>query len=112
MSKITRKPTKTMVETIRETIPTILRVALLIAYDNGMVNRNESEDDFVGTTASILGEVPLIELIKLEAFLKTLNNIQLNIIAAGEDTESKALLAGAPDPAFADNLFNRIFEGE
>ncbi|ANJ20747.1 hypothetical protein HYO99_gp13 [Roseobacter phage RD-1410W1-01] len=112
MKNTTKKPTKTMVETIRETMPTILRVALLIAYDNGMVNRNESEDDFVGTTASILGEVPLIELIKLEAFLKTLNPIQLNIIAAGEDTESKALLADAPNPEFADTLFNRIFEGE
>lgn len=112
MSKTTQKPTKTMVETVRESFPTVLRVALLIAYDNGMVNRNESEDDFVGTTASIIGEVPVIEVIKLEVFLKTLNNIQLNIIAAGEDTESKALLSDAPNPEFADALFNRIFDGE
>lgn len=112
MSKTVRKPTETMVETVRKTMPNILRVALLIAYDNGMVNRGEPEDDFVKTTASILGGVPLIELIRLEAFLKTLNNIELNIIATGDYLQSQKLIQKASNPEFADTLFNRIFNGE
>lgn len=112
MSKTTQKPTKTMVETVNECFSTLLQVALLIGYDNGMVNRNEPKDDFVQKVASVFGHVSLIDLIKLEAFLKTLNNIQLNIIATGEESKSKALMANAPSPMFAENLFNQIFDGE
>lgn len=104
------KPTKTTEETVKISFPNVLTVAKNIAYDNGMVNRFESEEEYLSKVIEIISHRPIIELIKLEAWLATKNAIQLNIIAVGEESLMADIMEDCPDAEFANTLFEEFFE--
>lgn len=112
MSDSSTKYTQTVASLIPETMPKVWQVAKLIAYDNGMINRTQSEDEYLGHVADIVANRPVITVLELETALNQMNNIELNIIAAGEYLDSQKLIQTLPDPEFADALFNAFFEGE
>lgn len=97
--------------------PTIRKAALEIAYDNGMINRGESEAEFLEKALGALCAegVPVLDVIRLEMFLKTLNNEDLVTLCNGEHDEVVALEGDCPfsvvEPAEkVTRLLNDIFE--
>lgn len=99
--------------------PALRRVALEIAYDNGMINRLQTEDQWLASLDGVL-ECDGCYAEDLEAwssYLDTLSSRQIALIAAGEqdDPEKVALLAAAPLPPSGadgtlDGLLDDIFE--
>lgn len=85
------------------------KAALALAYDNGMINRHESEEQWLAKVAPLLENKPLMSLARLEVWLQGLTDEQVSVLVAGEQTEMKALVAEAPDPEFTDALFNEVF---
>lgn len=112
MGRSKSRITKTPVVVVPEVLPTIWHVAKLIAYDNGMINRGETEDQYLTKVANIISSKPIMWCLELEEWLKTKNPIEQNIIAAGEYEQMMEIIKKAPRPAFTDNLFNQFFEGE
>lgn len=106
------KTAPSMESIVTKNLPNIKKVALNIAYDNGMVNRLESEEDYLHKVATIISKKPIIWCLELEAWLKTKNPIEQDIIAVGEHEEMMALINDAPRPEFTNDLFNAFFEGE
>lgn len=111
MMKSSTQTSKTMAEIVPIQFPQIWATAKLIAHDNGLINRFMSEDEYLTQVADIIGASIVMRVIELEVFLKTKNNIQLNIIAAGEHNDAQAELEGAPHREYANTLFNSFFEG-
>ena len=96
--------------------PTIRKAALEIAYDNGMINRGESETEFLEKALGALCAegVPVLDVIRLEMFLKTLNNEDLVTLCNGDDVDQAALETDCPfsvvEPAEkVTRLLNDIF---
>lgn len=87
--------------------PGIERATLLIALDNGGINRNRSEEQqkaeleafFVGRRE---------DLAKIDAWLLSLTNEQLETACCGEHDEMAALLASAPPGT--DQFLNDYFD--
>lgn len=94
-----------------DNFPKMKEVALLIAYDNGMINREQSQNDFLNKVDEIVGAdgVDYTDLQLIEDWLVTLGNEQLIILAAGETEEMKALEATFSRPELLE-IFNDIFE--
>ncbi len=90
----------------------IMSVAIEIAHDNGMINRSTTKEEFINGAVDIISHRPLIEIIKLEVFLKTKTPAELTMIAAGEHTDAQHVFGDTPDKKFADDLFEEIFEWE
>lgn len=97
---------------VKTCFPKIFKVAMNIGYDNGMINRFETEEAYVRQVCEIIGIYSVMGCIKLEIFLSDMTDDQLMTIAAGEESEMKALFWNAPDVSFADTLYNNIFEGK
>lgn len=97
--------------------PGLKKAALEIAYDNGMINRCCSEDDWLRSLDPVLGADGVYDT-DLECWsdwLLTLSEDELSVVAAGEETEMLAIMARAPaPPSGADGdlngLLNDIFE--
>lgn len=94
-----------------DSFPKMKEVALLIAYDNGMINREQNQWDFLNKVDEIIGAdgVDYADLQLIEDWLVTLSNEQLIILAAGESEEMKALEALFQRPELLE-IFNDIFE--
>lgn len=94
-----------------DNFPKMKEVALLIAYDNGMINREQNQWDFLNKVDEIIGAdgVDLTDLQSIEDWLATLSNEQLIILAAGESDEMSALEATFQRPELL-KIFNDIFE--
>lgn len=94
-----------------DNFPKMKEVALLIAYDNGMINREQNQNDFLNKVDEIVGAdgVDRADLQLIEDWLVTLGNEQLIILAAGESEEMKALEATFSHPELLE-IFNDIFE--
>lgn len=94
-----------------DNFPKMKEVALLIAYDNGMINREQSQNDFLNKVDEIVGAdgVDYVDLQLIEDWLVTLGNEELIILAAGESEEMKALEATFSRPELLE-IFNDIFE--
>lgn len=96
--------------------PNILWVALEVAYDNGMINRLNSEGEFIAGAnhCCVADGVTSDDLQRLEDWLASLTEAQRYTIACGEDTDQKALEALAPrggeDNVPLTGLFTDIFE--
>lgn len=89
----------------------IKKVALEIAYDNGFIHRNVPEVQWLSSLDPIINELPVEKLVALNAFCLTLNDEDVNILAAGEETEMKFVEGRFDDSDFCHNVFHYIFEG-
>jgi hypothetical protein len=94
-----------------DNFPKMKEVALLIAYDNGMINREQNQCDFLNKVDEIIGAdgVDLTDLQSIEDWLVTLSNEELTILAAGEHVEMVALESTFSRPELLE-IFNDIFE--
>jgi len=100
-------------ETVQNSFPKIIKIALNIAYSNGMINRSEPEVEYLTRIADIIAKRPLIKVIQLEVDLQNTTDEQLMTIADGEHEEAQALLAQhCKEIGFANVLFDEFFEGE
>ena len=86
----------------------LIEAALLIAYDNGMINRCEPEADFIATTISVLGNYSADELALVANELSALKEVGLlDDVCCGEEP--------FPDNRTTEltkRVLNAIFEGE
>jgi hypothetical protein len=94
-----------------DNFPKMKEVALLIAYDNGMINREQNQNDFLNKVDLVVGAdgVDRADLQLIEDWLVTLSNEQLVILAAGEHDDLTALEQQFSRPELL-KIFNDIFE--
>lgn len=96
--------------------PGLKRAALEIAYDNGMINRCCSEDDWLRSLDQVLGAEGVYDadLERWSEWLLTLSEDELSTVAAGEESEMLAIMANAPPAESGEGdlngLLNDIFE--
>jgi hypothetical protein len=84
----------------------LVEAALLIAYDNGMINRHMTEAYFLNATISLLGSFSVEELRSVSAELTTLKELgKLEEVCCGEGH-------GIMVTTLTDRLLNSIFYGE
>lgn len=90
----------------------IYLVAIEIAFDNGMINRTQSEGEWLASLDPIISAdgVDKEDLKILNDWCLSLSDEQRHIIGAGEETEMKELQKQCPKPELCD-LFFDIFEG-
>lgn len=88
----------------------IERAALLIALDNGGINRERSEHKFRKDFARWIERQPQEPLPAIDAYLAGLSDEELNIVCCGGagEPETEALLQRSPP--FTDGLLNGYFE--
>lgn len=97
--------------------PTVRKAAMLIALDNGLINRFCSEESWINKVeAAIFADgVPQQDVQSLETFLLTLSEEDLETLCCGEHMEMVAVEANAPmsvvEPEMkVTRLLNDIFE--
>lgn len=97
--------------------PTVRKAAMLIALDNGLINRFCSEETWIGKVegAIFADGVPQHDVRMLENFLLTLSEEDLETLCCGEHSEMVAVEANAPmsvvEPDMkVTRLLNDIFE--
>lgn len=96
-----------------ENFPGIQEVALAIALDNGMINRNRSKESFLAECDNVLATRSNGDLISLEAWVQTLTPEEREELAAGEDDEIEILEAASPRDQRGEHLadiFKEIFD--
>lgn len=96
----------------KSSFPKIIKVALNIAYSNGMINRECTEEHFMREVVRIISNKSIFELTELEFVLSKKTNSQLGVIADGEHREMQDLLSDCTDIIFANTLFEDFFEIE
>lgn len=94
-----------------EKFPGIKKVALEIAYDNGIINRSFTESEFLSKVDEILGSdgVDFVDLKRIDDWIATLTDDEIQILAVGEDVEMTALSCTFSYPEHLE-IFNEIFE--
>lgn len=95
-----------------DSFPNIRHIAIEIAYDNGMVHRDSTEQDFINSTDVALGADGVYEadLRVLDEWIGTLTDEQKETLAVGEETEMQAVANMCPQPWLC-GIFYDIFEG-
>lgn len=92
----------------------IKSAALLIAYDNGAIHRECSEEDWLDDLDPLLASLDKEDLVTLNTWLGSLSDIDLDILCTGEDTVRKEIEERSPvggqDGAPLVGLLNDIFE--
>lgn len=106
------KLAETTLETVKNSFPQIIKIALNIAYSNDLINRSEPEENYLTRIADIISKRPLITVIQLEFDLKDMTDSQLMTIADGDHEYAQVLLSQCNDIGFANVLFDDFFEGE
>ena len=96
---------------IIDRFPGIRRIALEIAYDNGMINRYQSQSVWLSSLDEVLGAdgVDEADLRVLDEWCLTLSDEDAETLAAGEQTEMEEVAARCPRPDLC-GIFNDIFE--
>lgn len=93
--------------------PGIRRVALEIAYDNGMINRGMDEGAWLLRLNGVMNTETPDDLGTLDAWCRTLNDEDVTILACGEyagpDSPRTKLEARCPGEGLCE-VFERIFE--
>ena len=102
-------------QTIEE-FPLIKKVSLLIAYDNSMIDREEDMQTFLDSCTEIIGADGVYheDLTKLEKWLGTKTEDELETIASGEQREMWEVTKTSPVNANGDRvitIFEDIFNG-
>ena len=95
-----------------ESFPGIKAVSLLIAYDNGFIHRECTQDAWLKSLDPILGADggDTADLRELDAFCQGLSEEERETLAAGEEADQQAVAARCLRPELC-GLFNDIFEG-
>lgn len=91
--------------------PGLRRAALAIAYDNGMINRDQTEEQFLRETATTLGQNISGDRFVVEAFFDLLTQDELDLVCAGAEHEVEAFLAERNAPPAVPAYLCAIFEG-
>ena len=96
---------------IIDTYPGIKRIALLIAYDNGLVNAFCPEEEWLSGLDDVMGAegVDQSDLVKLDAWCVTLTDEEAETLAYGEQKDTQAIIMKCPQPELC-GLFDDIFE--
>lgn len=91
----------------------IKRVALEIAYDNGLINRNCTERNWLDSLDPVLGAdgVDHADLAVLDVWCMTLTDEEVIDLACGEQDDMKAVAEQCPNPELV-GLFEDIFNNE
>lgn len=97
---------------ITNQLKNLRRAAMLIALDNGMINRGQTELEFMETTDAVLARAPLAMLCALDAFLGELSGDELQTACCGEYHDAADVLIEAPDPRFASHVLECVFNEE
>lgn len=94
-----------------ERYPAIRKAALNIAYDNGMVNRDMPEPEFLRRVDAVVGAdgVNHKDLVAINSVLSAFSDEQLDTLCTGEEQEQGALMAGQPLKSKILGLLNDIF---
>jgi hypothetical protein len=119
MVKHNSKGTFSVVQSI-QSYPNLKRVALELAYDNGMINRCCSEELWLSSIEPIIGAEGVYheDLVAWDAWLGTLTDEEIQTVACGETSDMEKIMANAPesvssnDEASLNGLLNDIFEVE
>lgn len=100
----------TNMEQNHKAYPAIAKATLEMAYDNGGINRDRSEENCMQDLDAVLGAEGVYhdDLVKIDAWFASLSDDQMQVAVAGEETEMKVLLASAPP--HTDELLNDIFD--
>ena len=93
---------------IIEKYPGIKLIALKIAYDNGFLHRDCSEEEWLLSLDSLL-DANIADLEILDQWCQTLSEEQAEALGAGEHDDMMELVSLSPNPDFCNNLFNDIF---
>lgn len=92
--------------------PGLLKAIILMAYDNGGITRERSEqavvDEFNEWLVEYSKEVSQAQLVEVDAWLAKLNPDALNIVCCGEESEQMTLLEDAP--TITENVLNDLFD--
>lgn len=103
---------------LRTRYPGIVKATLEMSYDNGGIYSGHgvlptrTEEDVLIALEGVLGAEGVYEddLQKIDAWLLTLSEDDLQTAVAGEETEMKVLTDKSPDPAKTEGLLNDIFD--
>lgn len=80
--------------------PNIRRAYLEMSYDNGGINVTRTEEDAITDSqpvmSTIAGNVSADDLQRLDAWIGTLSDDQVQTLIAGEETETAAIVALGP----------------
>jgi hypothetical protein len=101
---------------IIDRFPLIKKAALVIAYDSGMINRTETEAEWLGRTESVLASCDDVDLLALDNWLAALTTDEFETVSAGcqDDVETLEILRkcprGGPDGQLLTKLLDDIFE--
>ena len=96
---------------IIDKFPGIKKVALEIAYDNGFIHRDCTEEAWLESLDPVLGATGVDEtdLIMLDDFCTSLSDEDVTTLAAGEFTEQVAVASRCEKPELC-GLFDDIFQ--
>jgi hypothetical protein len=93
------------------------RVCLVVAYDNGKINREQDEQAFLRSTDEVFGAegVDYADLANMNIFCQMLSDEEVQTLAAGEYDEIQAIIARAEAwmPGLGpklDGLLNDVFD--
>ena len=110
--KPAQEPTPTPAAEERpSTVPEGIKKAVLkIAYDNGMIHRDFSEQKYLRAVEKFLAESSFKahDLMIWNRWLLTLTEEDLEIYSAGEDTDMARIIAKEPKPEMSSGTFNQL----
>ena len=107
---ITRK--ETMAFTY-EQYPQVKRALIALAYDNGMVDRDNPIEDQLAKWLIEIPNQPEARITATESYVATLTDDILEKVIGGEETETAELMAATTDPvtaALVDQFLKDMFE--
>lgn len=91
-----------------ERFPGFARAALLIALDNGGINRTRPETQMKREMREWMAKQPAEILVPIDAWLTSLSGTDIDTVCCGEASEAAALLASAPP--LTDQMLNAYFD--
>lgn len=89
------------------------KAVLEMAYDNGCVNRDRTEGALLNQLERFLAKKDSALLRRFDDWLETLEDDEINLLVAGEESEVAAFLADQPDVELAQafhNMLDDIFD--
>jgi len=92
--------------------PGLKKAALKIAYDNGMIHRHYTEEEWLKSTDQVIGADGVYhdDLQIWSDWLETLSDENLSTLCCGESSEIDKLISKAPKGEFLNGLLDDIFE--
>lgn len=90
--------------------PNLTRAAQEIAYDNGMINRLESEFQFMKKVRRLLADIPDELKTKWEEWFEPLMQDDFEALCNGEESHAFAILHTAPDWEELKRFLDAVFE--